>query len=347
MSDLSTLMQSAPGSASFMMGQNHAQTRESEALKQQELRAIIAAKLQQQQQEQQMQPLLMEKQRLSNQGLQAGLGGISADSQIKGLQAQFTQATQPGHIKSANAVFEGNVQEEQSKLTKRTSEFFFQASQRLRAVPPLERMNTLAADLKANGMDPSQPAVQQWMRMIGSQDANKIPDIMEGLANKIGQVNALQTPAYQQSERANQSRERTSGADNRTQMDIARMREEGQNNRATQRAAGKGTPDFFTSFNKLRKASDRYGALNAEAAKVGEDTPEGQIYSRMAQAIKPQVVEELKARAAPGSANVEALGVETNQPLDIAPPGKSGGAQVKQPTGKTKSGASYTIVPTK
>lgn len=338
MSDLSALMKIAPSTAGYMVGQNQGQARQSEALKQQELQAIIQAKMQEAQQAQQMNPLLLEKARLGNQGLQAGLGGIEADSLQKTLDAQRTQQTNPGVVESTNALNKGKVRDEKVKDVEGINNFFITAGSRLKETPPALRMQALVAQMGESGIDPQSPQAQAQLQRLSKMDPITLPGYFEKLAQQTGKLKAQQNPAYHQAiDVANISAaERRHATDK--QFEASKYTADAATNRAKAAAEAKAkSVDFWTSFySKNNTAKAKYGALNAEAVKIGVDTPEGQLMLQMAEAIRPQVEAEIN-RPSPNSADLNEMGIKTNPPADIRP--KKGPEQ-----GQTSSGVKYKIV---
>lgn len=103
MSDLSTLAEFAPITASGFIGNNEAQNSQTQALEQQRLSQLINQLQLQNQQSQAMNPLLQQEQTLKNQNLAADNGRIQAESTIKGNEAQKSTATLQSDIKTALA----------------------------------------------------------------------------------------------------------------------------------------------------------------------------------------------------------------------------------------------------
>jgi hypothetical protein len=99
----------------------------------------------------------------------------------------------------------------------------------------------------------------------------------------------------------------------------------GQNNKeaAQIRATRPGVAtDSWSNYNKIRSAKDRHAAVRSEMAKIGEDSPEYPMLSRMADALLPQAQAEI-ASAKPGGIDAGAVtGMPTVQPPTISPQAK-------------------------
>lgn len=357
MSDLSSLMSIAPTTAAGMMGRNQAQSRQSEYLKQQELRQMIAAKLQEMQQSQQMNPLKLEQQTLQNQGLRAGLPGITADSQTKELGAQFTQATQPTAIDATNAKNTGVVDKEKYEKVNRFQQWAMEAGAALEQTPPILRKQTLMEKMKTSGINPENPMSQNLLKELGQKDPQEWPSYFMKLSDKLGQMTAQQNPAYrsatENSIRSDATSRRNADVSASTSRYVADKSAESRLAVARERGAAKGAggSDFWSSYYKTRGALKQYNALTSEAAKLmqgdEDDRDEAQKLLQMRQALRKEAEAELNMRRNPSAINPEAImpgaGVE---PLTLGDggPTPAGAAQVGPPTGKTKSGASYTII---
>lgn len=351
MSDLATLttnMGAVPSYGAYAMGRSQSQARTSVTLKQEELKALIAAKLQEQEQGRQMNPLLLEQQRNKNMEDGIKMPGFREDVLTKQLTNRKTQATQDGDIAATQAKNAGTVDSEQAKLRDRFMEFLTEAGGQLDGVEPVMRVQTLTEMMKANKMNVESPMAKQFLQQLSKQDANNIPKYLNGLATQIGQAKAQASPAYHQAVTTtgmtNTTSEKTHAANNATQLKLEGMRQAGQDKRAQLRTTNKGTPDFWTSFYKIKGARNQHSALVSEAAKRGADDPDTATMVRMADAIRPQALAEIaRAQAVPGSANLESVGIEANPDRDIAPPGAKPPASAPV-SGKLSTGMGFRVV---
>lgn len=345
MSDLTSLMQHAPGSAAFMMGQNNRQSQQSEALKQQELRQLIAAKLQEMQQSQQMNPLKLDNQRLQNEGLSAELPGRVADSGIKQLSQQFTQATQPGAIESANSKASGAVDKEKYDKVNRFQQWAMEAGASLEQTPPVLRKQALMEKMQTSGINPENPMSQNLLKELGNKDPKEWPSYFMKLSDKLGQMTAQQNPAYRSSTennvRDNSQREIESRRRESTSRYVA------DKNAETRLAAAK-----LKTIKDVKSSAEVAAKMGYEKAAVyssfkameAETEEEKRMWEERAAAYQEAHLKG-KREVAGGRPNPEGMGIETVAPqTPNLGPKAAGAAQVGQPTGKTKSGASYTII---
>ena len=210
MADLNSLMSVAPGTAAFFMGQNQRQNSDMEAMRQQELQQLIAARMQKAQQDAQMGPLELEHHRLTNQGLEAGLPGIIADSKTKGLTAASTEATQPGTIAATNAGNDEKVAASEDKNRERYRNFLTEASVELGSTPAPQRMQALLGIMQSNGINPNKPQVQVMIQQLQQMDPNTWAKHFATVADQLGSIKASQNPAYRSALETAASHERAS-----------------------------------------------------------------------------------------------------------------------------------------
>lgn len=348
MSDLTSLMKYAPGSAGFMMGQNNTQSQQSEALRQQELKQLIAQRMAEEQRKQQMAPLEMDKLRLGNEGLAAGLPGITADSKLKGLNAQFTEATNPAAIEGTTSKFANQVDEDKFKMINRFQDWTIKTGVSLEQTPPLLRKQALLERLQAAKMNPDNPMVKNFMTELNQMDPQMWPKYFGDLANKLGEIEAKQNPAY----RASTENSVRSDATTRRGQDISAS--------TSRYVANKGAESRIkvAELKKQKLASDivagvKAGTIGYEKAAthfeilsmMEEDETKAEQYAKAAKSFQEAHL-RAKREGAAGRPNPEGVGVQAVPPQEpnlgsraapAAPP-------VAPPTGKTKSGASYTII---
>jgi hypothetical protein len=336
MSDLASLMKYAPGSAALMMGQNNAQSQQSEALKQQELKQLIAAKLQEMQQSQQMNPLKLEHQSLQNQGLSAGLPGIQADSQLKQLSSQFTQATQPGAIDAANSKSINQVDKDKHEMVGRFQNWAIETGTSLEGTPPLLRKQALVERMQAGGINPDNPMAKNLITELDRQDPKTWPSYFSTLADKLGAVTAKQNTTYRSATENN--------VRDNTQRNVDSQRRE-----STARYVADRSADSRVEAAKLRMSKDSKSVADV-AAKMGYE--KAAVYSSF-KAIEAETKEEKdmwenraaayqeahlkgKREAAAGRPNPEGVGIGTVAPqVTNLGPKAAGGAQVGPPGSPT------------
>lgn len=351
MADLASLMKVAPISGGMMVGRQFDQEQQSEALRQQELQHKIAEMLQTMEQNKQMNPLLVEKAQLANQLARQGTIPQALQTLRENtMKNDESLATQTSRIASTNAANEEAVAKAGVAGSDRFTNFLMGLAPELEGIPPAMRMNYVTNAMQQAKFDPQSPQAQAWLQRLAQQDAATWPEAFTKMAAARGQQAANQNPAYlshiQGVKEQAASHERVAKGNNATSIRVAEIGVEGRKAAAAAKAAT-ASPDFWTSYYKIRGARNQYAALNAHIAKLG-DSPEADVLRGMAEAIKPQAQAEIAAaNARPGTPNVDEMGVPSNPPLDIAPPAKtSGGAQVAPPKiGQTKSGVKFKIIP--
>jgi hypothetical protein len=325
MSDLSALMKIAPNSGGYMVGQNQGQARATEALRQQELQAIIQSKMQEAQQSQQMNPLLLEKQRLGNQGLVAGLPGIEAESLSKVLGAQATQQTQPSAIESTIATNKGKVRDEKVKDVEGINNFFVSAGSRLNETPPALRMQALVAQMQASGIDPQSPQASTMLQKLSTMDPNQLPGYFQKLAAQTGQMRAQQTPAYHQAMDVAKvgAAERRYATDK--QAETSRYTADAATQRAKAVADRKASmaQDMLTGVKSGKVSPDKALVQFEMLAMLEEDPEKAKQYSDMARKLEQVIYNKANAGKAgdPSIINGE-LG---NRPVPTAQMGQGNG----------------------
>src|SRR5258706_2665664 len=180
MSDLATLFQNNPMGAAFSVGQNNTQSQQSETLRQQELQQIIQQRIQQAQQEQQMNPLKLQQQSLQNQGLQEGLGGITADSALRQQSATKGAATLGSDIDTHISDNDAKKFENQSKKLDTIGKKLISLSPELANVPDtLGQRHTYLKDTLSNmGISENDPQARQLLGMFSNVSGQALPQVL-------------------------------------------------------------------------------------------------------------------------------------------------------------------------
>lgn len=198
MSDLAQMMQVAPGTASFFMGQNQANKVAEDRLKQRELADLIAQRAAEAQQKAQMNPLMLENQQLQNRGLQEGLGGITADSQMKRLKAERDAATQGSTIDATNFENADKVNKGKYEQFERGQKFMMQAGAQLAEAPPALRAGVFRQMIEQAGMNANAPHLQAMM-LAAQRDPDALPKMAQAMAERLGKQALAMNPAAQAS----------------------------------------------------------------------------------------------------------------------------------------------------
>lgn len=211
----------------------------------------------------------------------------------------------------------------------------------------------LTADQRAAAIkltdDDFKEADQHIEKMLRSGDPQQIEQAMKAqqylpalLAEKRKHEQQMEKTRYEQQQETGRAVER-----NETSRYVADRSAEASAARTAARGGGN-SPDFWSSYYKVKGARNQHSALIAEANKIGPDDPTYPVLVRMAEAIRPQAEAEI-ASVKPGSINTgELAGVPTNAGPAIAPKAPTGPKPVA-PAGRVviyKDGKPVGSVPT-
>jgi len=187
----------------------------------------------------------------------------------------------------------------------------------------------LTADQRAAAIkltdDDFKEADQHIEKMLRSGDPQQIEQAMKAqqylpalLAEKRKHEQQMEKTRYEQQQETGRAVER-----NNTSRYVADRSAETSAARTAARGGGN-SPDFWSSYYKVKGARNQHSALIAEANKIGPDDPTYPVLVRMAEAIRPQAEAEI-ASVKPGSINTgELAGVPTNAGPAIAPKAPTG-----------------------
>lgn len=330
MADLSQLMGIAPNTAAFMMGQNQAQSRESERLRQQELAETIAKMQAEASLAQQMNPLKVEQQRLANQTTQAGLPGVEADSALRQLKARLGQGTIESDISAGVSQNQEQVSKNQESQRARVGKAFLQLAPELDTIPnlPGQRAARIRTFLTQElGMPESHP---QYTRLMDVVKNTPSADLSKVLTN-IGASLARQDPGYIKA--IDLEKMQQAGANRRQGMSdaasMAREKFKVESKKDTDKNAIKDWEDEVAL--QLRKAAGdpvkMYSILRRAETLAGQSgfADKAQKYATQADDIESVARAKLDASRA-GKPDPAAMGVETLPPTEL----RSGKAPTQQ-----------------
>ena len=353
MSDLSELFKVAPLSAAFQTGQNQAQGRQTEGLRQQELQQLIESRLQKMKQDQLLNPLMVEHQGLQNENLRLGQPRLREEGIEAQLKNQITQGTLGSTIASTNAKNTGVVGAEGAKDAERMHEAMTEAAAMLEQVPPAMRMQTFQQLLQARGFTPQDPKVQGLLQVVGQQDANQLPQFFSKMSNQLGQLKMAQSPTAQQAITTtgmnNKNTFDTHAADRQAQFKLEEMKQREQNNRAAtkaQNAQGKAT-DILAKVRSGQVSPEKAAIQFETLADLEEDPQKEKIYRSLAAKAEQMVYQKPGAGKAGDAALIDGeLGNRPSpKPVMGQPRGGNAPPAPAPVSGQTKSGAKYTIIP--
>lgn len=341
MSDLASLMEIAPNSAAFMVGQNN----QSGLMEQQLKRTQMQQMMQQAQQEMQMkqaaQPGQLDHQNLLNQNLRLGQPGITADIETKTLANKKAAGTLDTDITSTNEENNAKKIKAQADTYKNVSKLLGGMAPMIENVPdvPGARLARVASELNASGLPPDHPVFKGMMAgfsKVPSKDLSKeLTKFSDSMSRQADHYVQAMDVAKEQGEKA---------------RDVANIHAQATRDAASISAnariavggrAGKVAVTLDQFIDKAPNARARHAAL-IDAATKAKQAGEDELatnYMMRAEAVRPQAEAEIKS-ATPGSPNAAAMaGIPVQAGPSIAPPsaptakplGQAGAAQIPQP----------------
>jgi hypothetical protein len=353
MSDLTSLMDMSPGVGAFYIGQNQANNVAQDQLRQQELAQIIQKYQIANQQDQAMNPLKLTEQGLMNQGLQADLPGKVAKAQQEQTTATKGQATLESDIAAAKSNNAETVSKNQYSDYVRARDVMLQAGPMLANVPAPMRAQAFLDHIKANHMDPNSPSIQQFIAQA-QRDPAGFPQYIAGVADKLGaQAVAMNPEARVQQEGHRLSAGATVEAaklHSNATVEAARIGAQGRVDAvfARQQVANDIDQDFLHGKNTAEQSATKASYL-AQKALRANNNDDYQYFQAMANRYE-KLAMQLKDAQHNGQMG---LGQNPDGSVGLTPhtinPALGEGLppvnQAVPKTGKTKSGANFTIVP--
>lgn len=319
MADLTSLMQIAPYAGAFMTGQQANMDEQLSLQKLMEARQRMAMEQAQEGRLSAREPLELDKLRLGNQGLEAGLPGIAATSKQKGLEAALTEATQPSAIDKANA-------DNRDAILSRAYQRLGALTGEIDQLPDNEKMLRVNEAIDQMGL-PEGVATRMRSRIMRGGPAG-----MGKAIQSISEAMLRNNPAYAQAFDTTKL-----GKDADIAITNARI-QSAERIAAADRSAGKfehAPPRQSTSTSSdwestVRKAAAKgpwalYGAANGAATyyEMQGDTETAKIYKKIADEIEPQALEE-RNRVKPGEIDLgKQTGLPTTERGSIKPPSRS------------------------
>lgn len=193
MSDLTTLMKIAPHAGAFLTGNKFAQERDTEALRQRELAAIIDARTMTNQQDMAMNPLLVQNQQLVNRGLELGLPSIEAKAGQEVLKTKMARDKYDSDLAATLNKNETDTIQNNNKTGNTIRDFFISAGTELSTVPPALRAAALRNIMARNKIPEAHPMSQQMMMQL-QNNPDAFVTQMAQLANKLGETAIQMNP---------------------------------------------------------------------------------------------------------------------------------------------------------
>jgi len=274
MSDLSSLMNIAPGTSAFFMGQNQAQQRALKDLEQMKMAAEASQAADKHRLEMQLAPLKQQNQSLINQGLERGLEGITADSSLKGTNARKAAATATSDIETILSNNESTKGKNSEEARTRTTNFLLQAGPQLHNTPGPLRAGAFKAMIEQAGMNANNPQIKQ-MLLMAQQNPEAFPQAISAMADRLGQQAVSMNPNARVSRENNTasiaSSEKQGDANRSTQKEIAEIQARSREAIASAKKTGADLTTAILSGKVSPEKAAVAAKLQADLAKTEEE----------------------------------------------------------------------------
>lgn len=311
MADLDSLMRVAPLVASGMIGQNQAQEQGMNSLRQQELAQLISSRLQDQSFKAQQQPYELDKLRLGNMNTQQ-------DITTKDWTNKKTAATFDTDVDKTNT-------KNQMDAYKEVMQHLGSMSNAIQDNPNLPPHVAVSQALKDSGL--SQGKTDALMKRYANVPADQLAKRLQEDSDKILRENSAYAQAYDTSALTNDAHILTTGMNNRSAQEVARINAQGKVDAAAEVSARR-MMNVDQRIMAAKSARERHQILIDEATKADQAgaTQDARLLLQRAEAIRPQAEAELAAiQQKPGQVDVGRMaGVPTTPQQSIAPPAAGG-----------------------
>ena len=111
-------------------------------------------------------PLKLANSRLTNQGLEAGLPGIAADSRLKTTNANKAAATYDSDVATANSNNQLTQMKNSLDRYQKLSDTFTTIAHSTKDLSPIERVSRARMEMEAAGMKVDSPQAQQFLQEV-------------------------------------------------------------------------------------------------------------------------------------------------------------------------------------
>lgn len=190
MADLSQLL--GPGTAALWAGQNQKLEQEKAMADAERIRTEMEAARQKMAFDQQANPLLLENKRLVNEGLSAGLPGITAKSEQEVLDTEFKKQTQPGKINQTNLdnLFKGD--EAKAKRTEMFGKLFTSFGPLVSQIPdaPGARLSAIQQLMTQAGFPADSPETTAYGQILSQVPSSKLPEVLKAIGEGMVKMSA-------------------------------------------------------------------------------------------------------------------------------------------------------------
>jgi hypothetical protein len=345
MADLSSLMRIAPVSAAGMTGAGFESDMLNKQVERQRLSQLVHELSIKNQQSQVMNPLLAQEKGLQNQGLEAGLPGIAANSALAGTNATKAAGTLQTDIAAGNSKNQTSQVEDIGKQAATMATMIGKMGAALEAVPdePGARATAWTQMLQQSGLS-KVPGVAEFVQGFQKVPSSQLPQAIKKFTdNVLQQTSQFQGTKYTADKGYDSSTENNKRT-NATLREVEQMRiDAGKYDKKKMASDFQGKVDELLNATKGDPAK-MYAVLNRAAVLAHQaQLPDlAMSYQTQAAALQNQVQAATSAKANPqaGGVNTGALtdqAIPTNPQLSVAPPPLPGASQAQAPAPGQKS----------
>lgn len=320
MADLTSLMRLAPTVGAGFAGINQRQGEQMEALKQMELSQLMQNRGGAEQRAQSLHPFAMDKARLDNQGLEAGLPGITADSSLK--QTNATKAA--GTLESDIEV--GNV-ENKMKAFKAIGTHLGSIASEVEGASDIEKPAAFVRALQNMGVPPK--AALSMIKRYGSTPPSELVKRLKEDGERMLRENETYVRTLDQQRLQEQGANSRNAASNASQQKIEQMRiDAGKYNR------NKTATDVQSALLKARNPVQKAEILEDAfyTAEAAGDKEAAAVYRQRAIEARQRAAEDATNRGiARPDVDPNQFGIGTTAPPSATAPIAGGNAAPKPP----------------
>lgn len=328
MTDLSQLL--GPGTAALWAGQNQRLEQEKSMADAERVKMEIEKLRQRQAFDSQQNPLLLEQQRLTNAGLEAGLPGITADAASKGIDVRKKKATFDSDVyrEQLDNLFKGD--EARAKRTKMFGDTFVSFAPLLAQIPdaPGARINALKSLMQQAGIPVDGEAGRAFASVLANTPTAQLPETLQRMGTNMVEMSAPYLQATGVAKINKEAQEQIAAGNNATQIKVANIQAEARK----AAASGKAKAVDIVEQVKAGKLSFEKAAVAFDVMAAMSDDPEEKAkYQDLAQRYEAANLAP-KTAGQTGKVDLDAQGIPTTQPkLALTSP------QGNKPTPKVNS----------
>lgn len=190
--DLTSLMKLAPLQGAYMTGQQFDQDQQAAFQKMRDLQQLMQQRQQEMDYNQQANPLRLQGESLKNKGLEAGLPGITATSQLKQTEASNAAKTADSTVAATNAENEDKQNKIKFDQVSRAHNALIQMIPELQMVPGPAQRAVFRQHLQDAGMNVESPQLAALDQAAGTPAFGQM---LKGITDKLAEQKMALDPA--------------------------------------------------------------------------------------------------------------------------------------------------------